>query len=92
MEAWVILFTMRPWRLPRAFMLLSEWAISPGSLACILITLRNAFRSASTGGETPAPEIFVCKTWSILLKKTRNCSCINLWISEHYYTDSQLHL
>jgi hypothetical protein len=68
MEAWVILFTMRPWSLPRAFALLSERAFNPGYLARILIILRNTFLSESASGESPAAEILVCKTWSILLK------------------------
>jgi hypothetical protein len=73
MEAWVIFFTMQPWSLPRAFSLLSERDSNPGYLACILITLHNTFllvfRSGSAVGDSPAPEIFVCKTWSILLNK-----------------------
>jgi hypothetical protein len=67
----MILFTMRPWSLPRAFSLLSERDTNPGYTACILITLCNTillvFRSGSAVGDSHAPEIIACKTRSILL-------------------------
>jgi hypothetical protein len=89
MEAWVILFTMRPCRLPRPFSLLSERASDPGYPACILIALRNAFRSESGGGDSSAPEVLACKTWSILLNKFDTLVPSNLVTHEHYDTDPQ---